>query len=451
MPSPSQQPSGMRVFTIVWIGQLISLLGTGITRFALVLWAWEITGQATALSLTAFFGFMPIMLMSPIAGALVDRWNRKLVIMLSDFGAVCATLLLLALSLSGDLQIWHIYLTSFIAGLFESFQFPAYSAAVTTMVERKDYARTSAMMGIAETASGIFAPILATAFYTVIHLEGIFIFDIVTCLFAILTIGIARIPQPPITEQATDESKGRLLNEAVYGFKYIWRRPSLFGLQMVFFFSNFLYSLYAILLNAMILARTNNDQLMLRDITTTIAIGGLVSGLLISAWGGPKRRIHGVLMGWTLTGIVPIILMGVGQSRPVWLLAGFVGAVVTAVVNPSNQAIWQAKIPPHIQGRVFSARRMIAQVAGPVALLIAGPLADYVFEPAMQSDGVLASVFGGLVGTSTGSGMALIIILSGVLMVVTGIGAYLVPAIRQVEDIIPDHQDTITPATDSPL
>lgn len=444
MQTTGEPSKGLRVFIIVWLGQLVSLLGTSITRFAVTLWAWEVTGQATALSLAAFFGVIPIMLMSPIAGALVDRWNRKLVIMLSDLGAVGATVLLFILSATGNLEIWHIYLTSFIAGTFESFQYPAFSASITTMVDKEQYARAGAMMGMAEMVSGIFAPILATAFYATIHLEGVLLLDIATCLIAILTIAIVHIPQPAVSPDSQDEGKGSLFKEAIYGFQYIWKRPSLFGLQMFFFVGNFLYGVMSVLISALILSRTDNNQLILRDFASIMALGGLVSSFIISVWGGPKRRINGVLWGWGLAGIFPIIGLAVGQTPIVWLASGFIGALAIAVVNPSNQAIWQSKIPPHIQGRVFSARRLIAQFSGPFALLIAGPLADYVFEPAMQSEGWMLDLFGGIVGTGTGSGIAVMFLIIGCLIVVMSITAYLIPVIRNVEDIIPDHQDSVT-------
>lgn len=442
MLAKTPSTTGLKVFVVVWFGQMISLLGTSITRFAVTLWAWELTGQATALSLAAFFGFVPIMLMSPLAGALVDRWNRKLVIMLSDFGAAGATLLLLLLSATGSLELWHIYLASFIAGLFEAFQFPAYSAAVTTMVDKSQYARASAMIGLAETLTGIVAPIVATALYAIVHLQGILLLDLVTCAFALTAVAFARIPQPAVTAQSQTEGKGSLWQEAFFGFRYIWQRPSLLGLQMIFFFGNFLFTVFTVLLGAMILARTDNNHIILRDLTSTMAVGGLVAGLIISAWGGPKRRIHGVLLGWGVSGVIPIMLMGLGSTLPVWMIAAFFGSLIIAVVNPCNQAIWQTKVPPHLQGRVFSVRRLIAQATSPLAMLIAGPLADFIFEPAMQPGGPLVGVFGSLVGIGAGAGIALMYLVVGALTVFVGVAGYLIPAIRHVEDLIDDHAPT---------
>ena len=140
----SKRPQGMQAFYTIWVGQFFSLLGTGMSRFALTLWAWELTGSATALALVAFFSFLPSVVFSPVAGALVDKWDRKLVMMLSDLAAGVGTIILLILSLNGVLVLWHVYLIAFVAGLFESFQFPAYCAAITTMVDKTQYARTSA-------------------------------------------------------------------------------------------------------------------------------------------------------------------------------------------------------------------------------------------------------------------------------------------------------------------
>ena len=155
------RPTGMLAFTVVWIGQLVSILGTVMTGFALSIWAWQTTGEATALALVSFFTFAPTVLVSPLAGALVDRWNRKLVMMLSDLAAVLSTVVVLLLYLAGGLQIWHLYATGAFAGAFYAFQRPAYSAAITTMMPKKHYGRASGMLSVARFAPNIFAPVLA--------------------------------------------------------------------------------------------------------------------------------------------------------------------------------------------------------------------------------------------------------------------------------------------------
>jgi MFS family permease len=182
------RPSGMRAFYVIWFGQVVSLLGTGMTRFALTLWAWDLTGEATALALVALFSFAPGVILSPIAGALVDRWNRKLVMMLSDLAAGLATIFMFALSLNGSLEIWHVYVAAAFASAFESFQFPAYSSAITMMVDKTQYARTSAMLGLADAASGILAPIFGVALFTAIELKGVLLFDKISFTCALWTL-----------------------------------------------------------------------------------------------------------------------------------------------------------------------------------------------------------------------------------------------------------------------
>jgi hypothetical protein len=159
----------------------------------------------------------------------------------------------------------------------------------------------------------------------------------------------------------------------------------------------------------------------------------------MSAWGGPKRRVHGVLAGWALLGLLEGVLMGVGRSLPVWIAASFLGALFIPLVNGSNQAIWQSKVAPDVQGRVFSIRRVIAWLVNPLAMLIAGPLADRVLEPGMRMGGSLTGVFGWLVGEGPGSGIALLFVCYGVLATLVGLGGYLVPTIRNAETLLPDH------------
>ena len=208
---------------------------------------------------------------------------------------------------------------------------------------------------------------------------------------------------------------------------------------MVFFFINLTATFGFTVLNPMILARTGNNATSLGVVQSFGAAGGIGGGLLLSIWGGPKKRIHGVLMGMILAAISQQMLMGVGKQVAIWAFAGFCGALIIPVLNGSNQAIWQAKVSPDLQGRVFSVRRLIAQITAPVAMLMAGPLADQFFEPAMSTDSVMSASFGWLVGTGPGAGMALMLVIAGVLGVVVGVGGYVFPAIRNVEKILPDH------------
>ncbi|MEZ4622110.1 MAG: MFS transporter, partial [Caldilineaceae bacterium] len=338
---------GMRGFSLIWLGQLVSLLGTGMTRFALTIWAYQTTGSATALALVAFFSFGPLVLLSPVAGALVDRWNRKLVVILSDLVAGCTTIVLLLLYTSGALQIWHLYLLGALAGAFEAFQFPAFSAAMTMMLTKEQYGRANGMMSVAESASGIVAPLLAGILLTLIGIGGVMTIDIATFLFAVGAALLVHIPQPARTDVGA-AAKSTLWHESLYGFRYIWARPSLLGMQMMFFLSNLFGTYSWVLLAPLILARTGNNELTLGTVQSTLGIGGLVGGVLLSLWGGPKRKVDGVLIGMIGTSLLGSALLGLGQALPLWLVGAFCSMFFIPILNGSNQAIWQSKVAPDV-------------------------------------------------------------------------------------------------------
>ncbi len=436
-------PTGMRAFTLVWVGQLVSLLGTGMTNFALTIWAWEATGVATALAMVGFFAFAPTVLASPFAGAMVDRYNRKLIMMLSDLAAGLSTAVVLLLLAADRLQVWHLYLTGAFAGVFQAFQFPAYSAAVTMMIPKEQYGRANGMIGLAGSASNIIAPMAAGALMGVIGIRGILAFDIVTFIVAIGALLVVHIPQP-VSVETVREGGRSILRDSAYGFRYIYERPSLLGLQLVFFAINMTATLGFTLLAPMVLARTGNDTLVLGGITSAFGVGGVVGGLAMSAWGGPGRRVHGVLMGMALSSLLGQLCMGLGRDITLWAFAAFSSMFFLPFINGSNQAIWQAKVPPEVQGRVFATRRLIAQISAPLSMAIAGPLADWVFGPAMMPGGSLAPLFGWLVGTGPGAGISLIFVMTGTLGAAIGLGGYALRYIRDAEDILPDHDSGTT-------
>jgi DHA3 family macrolide efflux protein-like MFS transporter len=436
--SQQTRPTGMRAFWIIWAGQVISLLGTSMTNFGLTIWAFEKTGEATALAMIGFCFVTPMVILSPTAGAIVDRSNRKLMMMLSDLAAGLTTIVQLTLFATGNLEIWHLYITAAVAGTFQTFQWPAFSAAMTLMLPKEQYGRANGLLELANAASNIFAPLLAGALLSIIGLTGLMAIDIVSFAFAIGALLLVYVPQPERSE-AGREAKASLWQESLYGFRHIIRRPSLLGLQLVFMGGNLFASLAFTLMAPMILTRTGNNELIFGSVNSAGAVGGVVGGLVMSAWGGPKRRALGVLGGWLLSGLLGETLLGLGQSLPIWLMAAFAGAFFAPVINASNQAIWQAKVEPDVQGRVFGVRRMIAWAIMPLAQLIAGPLADQVFEPAMQEGGGLADTFGWLVGTGDGAGMALILVLCGLGVALVAIVGYSVRVVRDAEDILPDY------------
>jgi DHA3 family macrolide efflux protein-like MFS transporter len=308
------------------------------------------------------------------------------------------------------------------------------------MIPKEQYGRANGLMTLMEAGPGVVAPLLAGALLPIIGLTGILAFDVITFVLAIGALLVVHVPQPPKTVEGQKES-GSFFKEALYGFTYIFARPSLLGLQLVFMFGNLFTGIGFTVLTPMVLERTGNNSAALGAILTAGAVGAVVGGIGMSAWGGFKRRVHGVLGGWIVTGL-GFAMFGLGQTLPVWIFFAMIASLVSPLINASNQSIWMAKVAPDVQGRVFSARRLIAWSTQPISPIIAGTLADFVLEPAMMGTGKLPTVFGPLVGTTSGSGLSLLILFCGLGAALVGMAGYYVASIRNVEDILPDH-DTL--------
>ena len=429
--------SGMRGFTAIWLGQFTSILGSAMTNFALTIWAWEETSTATALALTGLAFVLPNIIIYPVAGALVDRWNRKLVMIISDLAAGIGTMVIFLLYYYRSLQIWHLYIIFAFMGLFQSFQFPAYSAAVSTMLDKKQYGRASGMLSLARSASNVFAPVAAGVLLGIIGIGGILLFDIVSFLVAIGSLLLVNIPQPVVKVDEINQSS--LLEDSLFGFRYILSRKGLLGLQVVFFLINFTGSLCFPLLAPMILSQTSNNTVLLGTVQSAFGVGGVIGGLILSTWGGPEKKVHGVLAGMTLSNLFGITLLGLGGSIYLWVVGAFIMMVFNPVINGSNQAIWQSKVPPEMQGRVFSARAFIALMSQPIAMAITGPLADGFLLPSMMADGLLAPYFGWLIGVGPGKGISLLFLVMGLIGALVGVSGYLFKPVRDVESLLPDH------------
>lgn len=428
----------MRGLTIVLLGQAISILASSMTGFALSIWVFQRTSSATSLGIMQTAFTLPYLLIIPLAGVMVDRYNRKLMMMVSDLAAGLGTVAILILSATGHLQVWHFYLVNVIIGLGNAFQWPAYSAAITTMVPKEQYGRANGMMSFIQAGPGVVAPLLAGALLPVIGLNGILLIDVVTFLFAIGALLIVHVPPPTQTVDGL-EGKGSFWKEATFGFKYIFKRPSLFGYVLLLFTANTFLGFPNSVHVPMILLRTNNSSLILGAAETAGAISWTLGSVLMSVWGGPRRRMHGALLGWIGYCIFGNIIFGLGTSLNVWIPAIIIAGFGSNIGIATSQAILQSKVAPDVQGRVFSARRMLTWFPDTFTPIIGGLLADKVMEPAMRSQGWFAKAFGWMVGTGPGSGMALIMIIFGGLTILTMSAGYLFPKIRNLEDLLPDH------------
>ncbi len=436
--------TGFPAFTLVWLGQLVSVLTTQMSGFALSIWIYEKTNSATALGLAQVFFITPFLIISPIAGAMVDRYDRKWMMALSDMSAGIATLALLGLQAAGMLEIWHLYAAALLQGLGNAFQWPAYSAAISLMVPKEQLGRANGMMSLIEAGPAVLAPLMAGALLPVIGLTGILSLDVVTFVVAVLVLIVVIVPRPQ-TSSVGAQARGSILKEAAFGFRYIFARPGLLGLQLLFFFGNLFLGVTNTLTQPLVLAKTSNNELTLGLVLSVGAIGSVVGAVLMSAWGGFKRRVYGVLSGWMVVA-VGVLIFGLSSSVPGWIVGAVIMFSVGPIMNASNQAIWQSKVEPDVQGRVFSARRLIAWFSNPISPIIAGVLADQVLEPGMRAGGSLAPVFSPLVGSGPGSGMALMFILVAGLTALSGAVAFAFPVVRDVESRLPDAVPVPTPA-----
>ncbi len=436
MTEPADGPpraTGFRAFLVVWAGQLVSLVGSGLTRFALGVWVYQSTGSVTLFALIALFARLPGLLLAPFAGALVDRWDRRRTMLGSDTAAGVATVGLAVLLWTGELATWHVYVFVTVGSLAEAFQWPAYVASSTLLVPKKHLGRISGMMQFGQAAAGTLAPAPAGFLLVTVGMAGVLITDFVTFAIAALGLLLVRIPSPP--RRPEDVEKPSIWREALFGWTFIRERPGLVGLLVYFAAANLVLGFVVVLVTPMVLGFA--DAAILGLVLTALNSGMLAGAAVMSAHGGPERRIHGVLsMG---------LVMGVGIAaaglRPDPYLVGgalFVALFAAPILNGSSQAIWQSKVPPEVQGRVFAVRRLIAQFTAPIAYLLAGPLVDGLLDPWMAPGAPLAGSVGRVLGVGEGRGIGFLFVVLGALMMLLSAGGYLQPRVRRVEDDLPD-------------
>ena len=424
----------MRIFMVIWTGQFVSLIGSGLTGFALGVWVYMETGSVTPLALIALFYTVPHLVVAPFAGALVDRWDRRTAMILSDSGAAACTAVIAVLLYTGTLEIWHIYVVALASSSFSTFQWPAYSAATTLLVPKRHLTRASGMVQTAQSASQILSPMIAGLLIVTIQIWGVLIIDFATFLFALVTLLFIRIPRPEPTLDG-QQGKGSLFHEVIFGWSYIKARPGLLALLLFFAGINLTGSATGVLFTPLVLSFSS--PVVLGTIQSAGGVGMLLGGLFLSVWGGPRRRVYGVL-GFGFLGGAATTFLGIQPNALVIAAASFASLFAIPITNGCSQAIWQTKTAPDVQGKVFSIRRAIAWSTTPVSFLLVGPLADNMFEPLMTVNGSLAGSVGKIIGAGPGRGIGLMFIIIGVLMMVVAGVCYLYPRLRYVEDELPD-------------
>lgn len=434
-------PKGIIAYSSIWFGQTASLLGSDMTNFAVTLWVWEQTGQATPISLLIFFTLTPKVALSLFAGIVVDRYNRKQLMLLGNGVAGLSTIAILVLLQMHQLVIWHLFISCGVNSLFSYIQNLSFSASTTLLISKQHYGRAGAMNALKSAGAYVFAPAFAGALYPWTGLLGILGIDLFTFGLAMISLWLIHIPQPK------HEDKPLLWRQQVmFGFRYIFQKPGLRAILMFLFSTNFFTSASIAILPAMILLRSSNDVRLLAAVQSALGMGGVLGAIILSISGGVTPRIYGVLLGVMLPqlGWITISLV---EGKWIWIVVAFGAACFIPLTGTSNQAIWLAKVDPKLQGRVFATRYLLAQASTPIGAAIAGPLADRIFEPAMQSQGFLGEGIGTWIGNGPGMGMALLMTVFAFCNLLISITGYGFRQLREVETRLPDFEPVIPEPT----
>lgn len=429
---------GLGLFTLIWFGQVISNLGTGLTGFALGVKVFQETGSITRFALIGLSVVVPGLLLSPLAGVLADRLDRRKILIFCNVGAAAANLLLYGLIRSGRLELWHIYPVILISSSCMAFVWPTFAAAITVLVDKAHYARASGMNQMGGSVAQVLAPVLAGLLLEPLGLGGIVLINFASYLFAACVLLMVRFPRPAESEEGR-RARGTVRQQTGHGWAFIRERPGLLRLLLLFAGLNFTVGLLTVLLTPLVLGFASPRTLGL--VLTVASSGTLVGSLWMSVWGGPERRVRLVLKIVLAMGGLAL-LIGLQPSATLIALVAFLFMAGFPIATGAAQAIWQSKVPADLQGRVFAVRRMVAGLSSPLALVIAGPLTDFFFEPWMQPGGLLASSAGRLLGTGPGRGIALLMMVAGALLWIVALLASASRSLRTLEADLPDAEES---------
>ncbi len=433
---------GLRDFLLIWFGQLVSGVGSRLTSFALGVWVYETTGSTTKFALVFVAMAVPVVLISPFAGALVDRWDRRRTMIVCELVSA-GTIAALALSVAtGHLSMWQIYVGVGLTAIANCFLQPAYAASVPLLADRDRLVRLNGLIQTGQGFALVGGPALAGILMQFFGLDSVLWVDAATFVIGAVCLVVARIPRPP----RVDEGPQDLVREARDGWRYIAERPGLLGLLSLSAASSFVFAIASIAITPLVLIVANDDKSLLGLQMSLSCSGLLVGGLLIALWGGPRQKIHSVL-GFSIFSGLMIALHGAAPSLTLLIVAGFLMFLSIPPAQSANYALWQTKVPSHLLGRCMAMLRMTGEATLPLGYLLAGPLAEYVFEPAMMPGGALASSVGAVIGVGEGRGLGLMFIVLGLAMSAIAAMGYAMRSVRRIDSALPDAPDAVASAT----
>lgn len=403
----------LRNFVLLWLGQSISSLGTSMTSFAITIWAFERTGSALTLSISGMLIMAPKMLLGVFVGPLIDRMNKKAIILISDIGAGVCTLILFLLLRADSLEIWHIYSLNFLSSVLASFQYPASDVAVSLVVPKEYYVKASGMQSFSSGTIQMLAPIFAAALLAFSDISVVILFDFVTLIFASSTLAfMVKIPSVPKGKGQNFNLMHHLL-ELRKGFSIIWNSNLLKKLLLFMAFINLLAGLtYYNILSPMILARSGHNAKVLGFVNGAIGLGSIIGGFLVVIMPTMKSKVKTMFLYAGLSFFFGDFLFAFGNSMWIWGIAGFLTSVFIPPLIANESFFWRTIIPIEMQGRAFSFKYAMKSGMIPIGMLIGGILADCVFEPFMVSEpNYLSFMF----NSGKGMGMALMFFITGIL------------------------------------
>jgi DHA3 family macrolide efflux protein-like MFS transporter len=421
-------------FFVIVITQTISLIGSRMTAIAVGIWLFNHTGNTSPLLLTAFFTELPGMMAGGLAGVLIDRWDRRRVLMLADAGQAVGTLLLAASFGTGHFQIWQLYVIVLLQGSFATIQGPAKEAATTMLVPEPGRERANAVQQMAFPLAGVIAPVLAGLVYALVNVTGVVLIDLLTFAVALAAVLVINIPSPMPTEEG-QEDRGDLFREFLAGWRYLSRRRSLLYLVLYLTLISFLLNGPLELTIPYLIAVTDNEELA-GVLLGLGSLGAFSGAALIAVWGGTRPRMHTLLPGLLLTGVMFLVY---GMARSTFLLGAsmFLLFLPLPMMGALFVSIIQVKTPPDMQGRIFALIAQLGFLASTTSFLATGPLVDRVLEPAVGRPGW--RLVEPIVGPAPGAGMGLLLVLTGLLILVSTLAVYGWPLVRRLEITLPDY------------
>ena len=425
----------MNTFYALIFTQILSIIGSRVSGLVIGIWIVVDTGNAAPLTLVFFFAALPVMFSAGIAGVLTDRWDRRYVMAISDAGQAVGTVALLISFSSGNFELWHLYIVSFIQAIFAVFQAPAFGAAITMLVPDEKRDRANAIRQMTGPASNMIAAGIAVMIYSGFGVVGALVIDLITFVVAVAVVLNIYIPRPRQT--AVGKSmQGSAWKEVWGGLHYLWERKPLLFLVVYIGLINFILSM-GVLLTPYVLARTGEDEVALGLVIGIGNMGAILGAVIIGVWGGTRPRMYTLIPAVIFMGFF-MVIFGMSQHPPTLIATHFGVMLMVPMLGAMIMSMLQIKVAPDVQGRVFATMRQISVFLSPVALLLAGPLADDVFEPMVGTSSW--NTFAPFVGNGAGSGMGLIMVICGIIMAITSIVALAIPKIRNLESILPDYE-----------